>query len=140
MHRKFAVIALSSVLILSAALTGCGNKKEFGTIKDMNSGKSRQSEKVEVISKAKDNGTGHDMVAFNDYYGRMMIPVPKDYSVSKESANHIELKDAKTETTIFIEHIPMLEADTYDDGSPKGMPEIKSFKDEFTGKINAERF
>lgn len=140
MKKRLSVIILSSVLILSAVLTGCGNKKEFGTIKDMKDGKSGEKQKVELISKAKENGTGHDMVAFNDYYGRMMIPAPKDFTMTKESANHIELKDEKTDTTIFIEHIPMLAAGTYDDGSRKEMPEVSTFKDEFAGKLKDEHF
>lgn len=140
MKKRLSVIILSSVLILSAVLTGCGNKKEFGTIKDMKDGKSGEKQKVELISKAKENGTGHDMVAFNDYYGRMMIPAPKDFTMTKESANHIELKDEKTDTTIFIEHIPMLAAGTYDDGSRKEMPEVSIFKDEFAGKLKDEHF
>lgn len=141
MNRKLITTILCGAMFLSLTLTGCGSKKDIGTIKDMSSSSSESSQNeastLKLYSRASENGTGFDMMKFDDYYAGFSVPFPRGFELTVNAANDITLYNQKKDITIYMAHTPFILA--HSTTSTTGF-NLEALHDSSDYKVRNQRF
>lgn len=130
--KKSLAILFSALLAFTA--TGCGSKKQ----ENMGSLKTTKSATAETGTVSSDkpfhgikNDTEYSYKLHKSGYGKIAVPYPSSWKLHVISARQIRITDSKTQTTVYIDFMPLMDGESVS---------TQQFVSMFKPTLNAETF